>query len=241
VNLNNSTVLSSKLFVERTLPMMDPLKEAPEAGGVPHRFEKMPRVVVFSVAGYWDQAMFEALSLTWRLCLGGDLIAEIYRHSSEFLTLPEFQTQARAVLDAVAQAGEGVVRQGKVNPDTLPPYPASGPPGHPGAPVPGILAAGAGSRLLMGRSGPAGRPFFYWGLAAQFLVEPDIGGVIKYSPPLRNFEGPDVGGIFAAATTAEAGLLYTPQEVDLACIQSHRRSEETLRAVDVGLPGAGSS
>jgi multimeric flavodoxin WrbA len=108
-----------KLFVERTMPMMDPLGETPEAGGVPHRYAKMPKVVTLSVCGFWDQSMFEALSLTWRMCLGGDLIAEIYRHSSEFLSLPEFQTQAQAVLEAVAQAGEEVVRQGRVTPETL--------------------------------------------------------------------------------------------------------------------------
>ena len=108
-----------KLFVERTLPMMDPLAEAPEAGGVPHRYEKMPKVVTLSVCGFWDQSMFQALSLTWRMCLGGDLIAEIYRNSAEFLSLPEFQTQAQAILDAVAQAGEEVVRRGQVSPDTL--------------------------------------------------------------------------------------------------------------------------
>jgi putative NADPH-quinone reductase len=108
-----------KLFVDRTLPMMDPLGEMAEAGGSPHRFEKMPRVVTLSVAGYWDQVMFQALSLTWRMCLGGDLIAEIYRHSSEFLSMPEFQPQVQAVLDAVAQAGEEVVRQGQVKPDTM--------------------------------------------------------------------------------------------------------------------------
>ena len=63
--------------------------------------------------------MFQALSLTWRMCLGGDLIAEIYRHSSEFLSVPEFQPQVQAVLDAVAQAGEEVVRQGQVSPATM--------------------------------------------------------------------------------------------------------------------------
>ena len=108
-----------KLFVERTLPMMDPLGNMPGKGGNPHRFDKMPRVVTLSVAGYWDQTMFEALSLTWRMILGGDLIAEIYRHSAEFLTMPEFQPRVQAVLDAVAQAGEEVVRQGQVSPDTL--------------------------------------------------------------------------------------------------------------------------
>jgi len=53
-----------KLFVERTLPMMDPLAEMGEAGGSPHRFDKMPRVVTLSVCGFWEQSMFEALSLT---------------------------------------------------------------------------------------------------------------------------------------------------------------------------------
>jgi multimeric flavodoxin WrbA len=107
-----------KLFVERTLPMMDPLADMPETGGVPHRFEKMPRVVTLSVCGFWDPAMFQALSMTWRMCLGGDLIAEIYRHSSEFLSMPEFQPQTQVILDAVAQAGEEVVRQGQVTPAT---------------------------------------------------------------------------------------------------------------------------
>jgi multimeric flavodoxin WrbA len=108
-----------KLFVERTLPMMDPLAEMPEAGGVPHRFENMPRVVTLSVCGFWDQTMFQALSMTWRMCLGGDLVAEIYRHSSEALSVPKFQPQAQAVLDAVAQAGEEVVRQGQVTSSTM--------------------------------------------------------------------------------------------------------------------------
>ncbi len=108
-----------KLFVERTLPMMDPLGEPPAAGGHPHRFPRTPRVVTLSVCGYWDQVMFSPLSLTWQTILGGDLIAEIYRHSAEFLIMPEFQPQTQAVLDAVAQAGEEVVRQGRVSPETM--------------------------------------------------------------------------------------------------------------------------
>jgi len=108
-----------KIFVERTMPMMDPLKEMPEAGGAPHRFEKMPKVVTLSVAGYWEQTMFQALSLTWQMSLGPDLIAEIYRHSSEFLSVPEFQTAVQPVLDALVNAGAEVVRQGQVTPDTM--------------------------------------------------------------------------------------------------------------------------
>jgi len=108
-----------KLFVERTMPMVDPLAEMGEAGGPPHRFEKMPQVVALSVCGSWEQSMFEALSLTWRMSLGGYLIAEIYRHSSEFFSVAEFQPQVQAVLDAVAQAGEEVVHQGQVTPETM--------------------------------------------------------------------------------------------------------------------------
>jgi multimeric flavodoxin WrbA len=108
-----------KLFVERTLPMMDPLKALPEGGGPPHRYENMPRVVVLSVCGFSDPVMFQALSLTWRMCLGNDLIAEIYRHSSEALSVPEFQPLVQAVLDAASQAGEEVVQEGQVRPETM--------------------------------------------------------------------------------------------------------------------------
>lgn len=108
-----------KLFVERTMPMVDPLKASPEAKDVPHRFEKMPKLVAVSVAGFWEQTMFDALSLTWRMCLGNDLIAEVYRHSSEFLSVPEFQVTVQPVLDALVDAGEEIVSQGKINPETM--------------------------------------------------------------------------------------------------------------------------
>ena len=129
-----------KLFVERTLPMMDPLAEMGEAGGTPHRFDKMPRVVTLSVCGFWEQSMFEALSLTWRMCLGGDLIAEIYRHSSEFLV--------RARVSAPGAGGAGRPESGRGRsgaPGTGQPrhhgrpHPGPGPSGHPHAPVPGVL------------------------------------------------------------------------------------------------------
>ncbi len=91
-----------KLFVERTLPMMDPLAAQPQFSP----FEKMPRVVTLSVCGFWEQSMFEAMSLTWACAWEKTLIAEIYRPSAEFLSVPEFQPQVQAVLDAVAQPGK---------------------------------------------------------------------------------------------------------------------------------------
>ena len=131
-----------KLFVERTLPMMDPLKEMGEAGGSPHRFDKMPRVVTLSVCGFWEQSMFEALSLTWRMCLGGDLIAEIYRHSVRIFI------RTRVSAPGAGGAGRpesGRGRSGAPGPghpgDHSRPHPGPGPRRHLGAPVPGILVS----------------------------------------------------------------------------------------------------
>jgi multimeric flavodoxin WrbA len=108
-----------KCFIERTMPMIDPLGMLTREGGHPHRFEKVPKVVVLSVCGYHDQAMFQALSLTMHLILGPDLVAEIYRNSSEALTVPEFKPKLDDILAATAQAGEELVRDGKVREETL--------------------------------------------------------------------------------------------------------------------------
>ncbi|MBI4796630.1 MAG: hypothetical protein HY790_12485 [Deltaproteobacteria bacterium] len=54
-----------------------------------------------------------------RMIFGTNLVAEIYRHSSEFLTVPPLQPQVEKVLDAAVLAGEEVVRQGEVSPDTM--------------------------------------------------------------------------------------------------------------------------
>jgi multimeric flavodoxin WrbA len=107
-----------KTFIERTMPMVDPLGMNQE-GGHPYRFEKVPKVAVVSVCGFWEQSMFQALSLTMRLICGPALVAEIYRHSSEALTVPELKSQVDKVLAATAQAGEELVRDGKIKEETM--------------------------------------------------------------------------------------------------------------------------
>jgi multimeric flavodoxin WrbA len=107
-----------KTFIERTMPMIDPLGMNQE-GGHPYRFEKVPKVAVVSVCGFWEQSMFQALSLTMRLICGPDLVAEIYRHSSEALIVPELKSQVDKVLAATAQAGEELGRDGKIKEETL--------------------------------------------------------------------------------------------------------------------------
>jgi len=107
-----------KRFIERTMPMVDPLGIGQE-GGHPYRFEKVPKVAVLSVCGNWDQSMFEPLSLTMRKMCGPTLVAEIYRTSSEALPLPEFKNQAGPILAAMALAGEELVRDGRIKEETM--------------------------------------------------------------------------------------------------------------------------
>jgi multimeric flavodoxin WrbA len=107
-----------KRFIERTMPMLDPLG-LNEEGGHPYRFEKVPKVAVLSVCGNWDQSMFEPLSLTMRKLCGPDLVAEIYRNSAEALTVPEIKPLAEQILAAAARAGEELVRDGRIKEDTM--------------------------------------------------------------------------------------------------------------------------
>jgi multimeric flavodoxin WrbA len=109
-----------KSFIERTLPMLEPIFiDKGERTGHPFRVAKVPRIVALSVCGFPEQYNFQALSLNMRMIFGHNLVAEIYRHSSEFLTLPPMQPQVEKVLAAVVQGGEEVVRQGKVSPETM--------------------------------------------------------------------------------------------------------------------------
>ncbi|MDP3181441.1 MAG: flavodoxin family protein [Desulfobaccales bacterium] len=111
-----------KTFIERTLPMSQPFFEKQgDRTDHPSRFGKVPQVVALSVCGFPEQDNFKALSLNMRMIFGSRLVAEIYRHSSEFLPIehPQIVPQAAKVLAAVAQAGEEVVTEGKVSSATL--------------------------------------------------------------------------------------------------------------------------
>jgi multimeric flavodoxin WrbA len=109
-----------KSFIERTLPMLEPMfADRGEHTGHPFRVAKVPRIVALSVCAFPETYNFQALSLNMRMLYGNNLVAEIYRHSSEFLTVAPLQPQVEKVLAAVVQAGSEVVRQGKVSLDTM--------------------------------------------------------------------------------------------------------------------------
>jgi nitric oxide reductase activation protein len=109
-----------KSFLERTSPMLEP-SSTHNGGrtGHPFRVARPPQIVALSVCAFPENYNFQALSLNMRMLFGTNLVAEIYRHSSEFLTIPELQPQVEKVLAAVVQAGAELVRQGKISPDTM--------------------------------------------------------------------------------------------------------------------------
>jgi hypothetical protein len=109
-----------KAFIERTLPMLDPTFIDHQGRTFhPFRWSAPPRLVALSVCAFPEQDNFQALSLTMKMTFGALLSAEIYRHSSEFFFVPKLQPQINQVLSAVVQAGEEVVRHGKVDPLTM--------------------------------------------------------------------------------------------------------------------------
>ncbi len=108
-----------KTFIERTLPMMLPdFVDHGNRTGHPLRVERAPRIVALSVCAFPEPENFQALSLNLKMILGRGLAAEIYRHSSEFMAIPELAPQVAEVLAAVTRAGEELVRSGRVEPDT---------------------------------------------------------------------------------------------------------------------------
>ncbi|MDD2903172.1 MAG: flavodoxin family protein [Syntrophales bacterium] len=109
-----------KSFIERTLPMMEPaFTDQGEGVHHPFRMAKVPRIAVLSVCAFPTDYNFQALSLNMRMLFGHNLVAEIYRHSSEFLHIPPLQPQVEEVLAAVVQAGSEVVRYHQVSPETM--------------------------------------------------------------------------------------------------------------------------
>ncbi|OPX20007.1 MAG: hypothetical protein BZ151_06260 [Desulfobacca sp. 4484_104] len=114
-----------KVFLERTLPVFDPAKidfsqrsDEPKAV-LPLRFGRHPRLVALSVCGFPAPESFKLLRSAMQMIYGSYLVAEIYRDSSEFMEVPQFQSQVQQVLAATLQAGVEVVQQGRVGGNTM--------------------------------------------------------------------------------------------------------------------------
>jgi len=108
-----------KTFIERTLPVLEPFLEQQD-GRTHHPLRhKPPAVVMLSVAGFPDEAVFDQLSSWTRFVFSRSLAAEIYRPGAETLTVPFFTEQARQILEATRQAGRELVTAGKITPETM--------------------------------------------------------------------------------------------------------------------------
>ena len=107
-----------KTFIERTLPVAEPFLVMRD--GVtrhPRRHPQKP-VVAVSVAGFPEYSVFDQLS-SYMNCLFKDkLVAEIYRTSSEILSVMMKDEKVKDALDATVQGGKELVESMKISKET---------------------------------------------------------------------------------------------------------------------------
>lgn len=111
-----------KTFIERTLPASLPYLESNnERTNHPIR-GKVPNFVVLSVAGFPEMEEFQLLSDLAQYNFNTNhsrLLAEIYRPSSQVLTNHLYEEATNDILDAVSQAGQEIIQDGKVASQTM--------------------------------------------------------------------------------------------------------------------------
>jgi multimeric flavodoxin WrbA len=111
-----------KVFIERTIPSLEPFFEIHD-GRMSHPLrQKNPASVVLSVAGMPDEDHFSALSAHVNYLFaspGRKLVAEIYRPAAEAMTNPSLQEKSNDILDATVQAGKELVQSMKISPETM--------------------------------------------------------------------------------------------------------------------------
>lgn len=108
-----------KTFIERTLPVAEPFLELRD--GVtrhPRRHPQKP-VVAVSVAGFPEYSVFDQLSAYMNCLYKGNLVAEIYRTSSEIMSVMMEEGKAKDSLDATVQGGRELVESMKISDETM--------------------------------------------------------------------------------------------------------------------------
>lgn len=114
-----------KSFIERTLPILEPFFLQQDGRTYHPLRQKHPKVVVLSVAGFPDEAVFDQLSSWVNFIYGGyhpdgkALVAEIYRPMAEALTIPYFKEVAAGILDATRQAGREIGATMNISEETM--------------------------------------------------------------------------------------------------------------------------
>jgi len=121
--LYNYTVNATlKTFIERTLPSLEPFFEIHDDRMIHPLRNKIPAVVVLSVAGMPDEGHFHALSAYFQYYLkspGRRLVSEIYRPAAEMMTNPFVKEKAKDILAATVQAGRELVKSMAISAETM--------------------------------------------------------------------------------------------------------------------------
>ena len=114
-----------KAFIERTLPILQPFFLG-HNGRTRHPLrQKHPRLVMLSVAGFPENAVFDQLSSWINFIYSGThqsenaLAAEIYRPMAQALTNPNLKEKTADILEATVQAGRELVSNMNVSIETM--------------------------------------------------------------------------------------------------------------------------
>ena len=108
-----------KVFIERTLPDLQPFFEL--RNGVtrhPMRHETPP-VVALSVAGFPEESIFAQLSSYMNFLYHDRLLAEIYRPAAESMKSSGEGEKVADILDATVKGGRELVESMTISPETM--------------------------------------------------------------------------------------------------------------------------
>ncbi len=106
-----------KAFIDRTLPANLPYLEPSDERTYHPARGKFPDFVMLSVAGFPEMAEFQLLSDMAQYNFNtkhSRLLAEIYRTASQALIQDSYEEIAIDIFDATKQAGQEIIRDGKV-------------------------------------------------------------------------------------------------------------------------------
>jgi multimeric flavodoxin WrbA/putative sterol carrier protein len=118
--LYNYTVNAAmKVFMERTLPALQPFFEQRDGRTAHPRRHKAPKAVVVSVAGFPEEAVFDQLSSYVHFLFKNGLVAEIYRPAAEIMVNSVFTEKRDDILDATTRAGAELVGSLKISEETM--------------------------------------------------------------------------------------------------------------------------
>jgi len=119
-NYNETALL--KAFQERMLPLADPhLVKEGDSYRHPARYEHSRKMVLISNCGFPDTSYYEGLRRVFRhleKSSGTELIGEILVPAGEMLKQESLRALRKGFHDALAQAGEEMVKEGRVSEKT---------------------------------------------------------------------------------------------------------------------------